>query len=189
MVRHMQVLFIRHGEADYSPCDARGYIGHGRDLAPLSAKGREQAHAAAGDSRLAGAQLLLSSPYTRALQTAAIIGCRVGLAPVVEVDLHEWMPDTTFQYKGKEELLELCDDFTAHQGCWPAGEQRRWEQNEHIFRRSSAVLERYMDYEKIIVVTHGMVMRNFRFINDIHNCEIVAVEYTPGFQMARGWFV
>src|SRR5699024_3213827 len=30
----MQLILIRHGEPDYSPCDQRGFTGFGRDLAP-----------------------------------------------------------------------------------------------------------------------------------------------------------
>ena len=55
----MQVIFIRHGEPDPEPADRRGFIGMGRDMAPLTALGREQARRAAEDPRLAGAQLIL----------------------------------------------------------------------------------------------------------------------------------
>ena len=34
----MQLILIRHGEPDYSPCDQRGFSGFGRDLAPLAKK-------------------------------------------------------------------------------------------------------------------------------------------------------
>lgn len=36
------IFLVRHGEPDYSFCDERGYIGHGRDLAPLSENGIQQ---------------------------------------------------------------------------------------------------------------------------------------------------
>lgn len=38
---------VRHGEPDCAPCDAGGFIGHGRSLAPLTARGRAQAALAA----------------------------------------------------------------------------------------------------------------------------------------------
>ena len=69
----MKIIFIRHGECDKSGADERGFIGLGRDLAPLTAAGVAQAQAAAESPLLQGCQLILSSPYTRALQTAAII--------------------------------------------------------------------------------------------------------------------
>ena len=60
----MDLLLVRHGEPDYSDVDKRGYAGHGRDLAKLTEKGVQQAEQAAGDKRLPGADLILSSPYT-----------------------------------------------------------------------------------------------------------------------------
>lgn len=39
----MEVIMIRHGEPDYEPCDDRMFIGHGRDLSPLTENGIEQA--------------------------------------------------------------------------------------------------------------------------------------------------
>ena len=89
----MDLLLVRHGEPDYSDIDERGYIGHGRDLAKLTEKGVRQAERAAEDTRLQGAELILSSPYTRALQTASIISRITQIPLTVETDLHEWMPD------------------------------------------------------------------------------------------------
>jgi broad specificity phosphatase PhoE len=68
-----KLVLIRHGEPDYSYVTERGFKGHGRDLGQLTASGIEQAKLAAKDSRLDGAELIVASPYTRALQTAAII--------------------------------------------------------------------------------------------------------------------
>ena len=39
----MQILFIRHGEPDYSHVTERGFIGHGQDMALLTELGKEQA--------------------------------------------------------------------------------------------------------------------------------------------------
>ena len=85
----MQVIFIRHGEPDLEQADRRGFIGMGRDMAPLTELGREQAKKAAQDPRLAGAQLIVSPPYTRALQTAAEVSRQTGLEIRVEVKAEE----------------------------------------------------------------------------------------------------
>ena len=69
----MEIVFIRHGEPDKTEVDKRGFIGQGRDLAPLTELGVEQAEKVSSDPLLKGAQVIVSSPYTRALQTAAII--------------------------------------------------------------------------------------------------------------------
>lgn len=86
---------VRHGEADYSEMLEKGFYGFGRSFAPLSSQGISQAETAAIDERLKTAQLIVSSPYTRALQTAAIISRETGLKISVDVDLHEWEPDKT----------------------------------------------------------------------------------------------
>lgn len=52
---------IRHGQPDYSLCDERGYIGHGRDLAPLSKEGILQVLSTAVDPRLKDAEIINSS--------------------------------------------------------------------------------------------------------------------------------
>ena len=39
----MKVIFVRHGEPDYSEVEERSYTGFGLDLAPLSEQGRRQA--------------------------------------------------------------------------------------------------------------------------------------------------
>lgn len=83
----MEMILIRHGEPDYSPCEKRGFIGQGHDLAPLTPEGVSQARAVAESPLLEGAQLLLSSPYTRAMQTASEISRVTGLAIQVELDL------------------------------------------------------------------------------------------------------
>lgn len=68
-----KLILIRHGGPDYNFVTERGFKGHGRDLAQLTLEGIQQAKTVAMDKRLQGAQLIISSPYTRALQTAAII--------------------------------------------------------------------------------------------------------------------
>ena len=57
----MEMILIRHGEPDYSPCEKRGFIGQGHDLAPLTPQGVAQARAVAESPLLEGAELLVSS--------------------------------------------------------------------------------------------------------------------------------
>ena len=83
--------FVRHGQTDYSERNAKIYQGFGVNLAPLTEEGVRQIEETARDPRLKGADLILSSPYTRALQTAAILS-KALMAPIaVETGLHEWL--------------------------------------------------------------------------------------------------
>lgn len=49
-----------------------------------------------------GCSVIVSSPYTRCLQTAAIVSRIRNIPLKVEVDLHEWIPDLLFQNKAGE---------------------------------------------------------------------------------------
>lgn len=184
----MKILFIRHGQPDYRPVDQRGFIGLGRELAPLSPLGIRQAEQAALDPRLAGAQLILASPYTRALQTAAIVSRHTGLPLQVETDLHELIPDQTFQLKGMEENHNFHLDFIRCQGEYPPGETRKWETIAQAIERTQKVLDWYLNqgYQNIVVVAHGGVIRRYTGRMEIDYCQVSEVEYQAGFR-CFGW--
>lgn len=107
----MNIVFIRHGEPDVTGVDERGFIWQGRNFAPLSKLGVQQAEAISTDPRLKDAQLIVFSPYTRALQTVAILSKNTGIPITVKIDLHEFIPDRTFQLKGEAENKTLHKDF------------------------------------------------------------------------------
>ena len=90
-----QIYLIRHGEPDYTPVDSRGWPGMAADTAPLSPEGTKQAEALADLLSGIGATYLVSSPFTRALHSAAIIGHRLALGVRVDYDLRDWLPDST----------------------------------------------------------------------------------------------
>lgn len=85
----MKIMFVRHGEADFGVVDQRGYIGMGRQI--------------------------VSSPYTRALQTAAAIARKTGLEINVEADLLEFVPDKTYQASAVDEE-NLVAEFIKNRG-------------------------------------------------------------------------
>ena len=112
---------VRHGEANYDNMLENGFWGFGRDFAPLSEKGRQQAEITAKDARLKQAELIVSSPYTRALQTAQIISRETGIRVEVDIDLHEWIPDEDNQYETSEESFAFAREFTEFNGESPPG--------------------------------------------------------------------
>lgn len=70
------ILWVRHGQSTWNVVDRM----QGHELSPpLTDLGREQASATAVQLADAGAVRLLSSPAVRALETATIIGDRLGL--------------------------------------------------------------------------------------------------------------
>jgi broad specificity phosphatase PhoE len=180
---HMRVVVIRHGERDDTPCYERGFIGQGLELAPLTENGVKQAECAATNDLIRGAQIIVSSPYTRCMQTAAIISRIRNIPMTVEVDLHEWIPDLTFQNRAGEGKL-YGNDFTINKGKYPDGETRKWESIGMMENRLIRVLEKYIHYDKIILVTHGMLMHQIKPYGHIPNCFVDEFTYDENFKCA-----
>ena len=77
--------FLRHGETDWN---ARG-LSQGHTDIPLNATGIAQAHAAAPLLRNRGITAIVSSPLSRAYDTAVIAGEVLGLPVEIDDDLRE----------------------------------------------------------------------------------------------------
>lgn len=174
------IYLVRHGEADYSEMMEKGFYGFGRSFAPLSQKGVMQAEAMALDERLKSAQLIVASPYTRALQTAAIISRETGLKICVDVDLHEWEPDKTNSYTTSEEVFELTHEFNLYKGIYPDGQYMKWETLDEVRNRMRRVADKYALYDKVIFVGHGMAFRTLCYIEHMEPAEIIECSYTKG---------
>ena len=112
-------------------------------------------------------EIIVSSPYTRALQTAAIISKNRQLNIKVELDLHEWMPDLSFQYSSHKEASKARELCFKYKGVRPDDAEIMFENLDDVFNRAKKALLRYSEYKKIIVVTHGLVIRRFAFTPDI----------------------
>jgi broad specificity phosphatase PhoE len=182
----MELVLIRHGDPDYSSCKYGGINHQGFGLVPLSEAGIEQARQVANNPLLEGAQLVISSPYTRAMQTAAEIVRTTGLPLAVEPDLHELMSDRTGAPHSKAEQDALHKDFLACHGSWPEGEERAWETVEQLSARVTGALNRYIHYDKVVVVTHGGVIRRFVKEPDIGYCVPYVVQMEGGIH-CHGW--
>ena len=165
---------IRHGEPTYQPVNDRNFIGHGLDLAPLTKTGIEQLKETSKDNRLKECDIIVSSPYTRALQSAAILSKELGIDIEVDVDLHEWIPDiVNFQHRTSEECCSLSRDFDLHNGVHPTGQVKVWETKENMNRRVDSVLEKYMKYDRVIVVCHEVVIKTIKYQDKVVNGEII----------------
>lgn len=149
---------VRHGEADYAEVDARDYAGAARDWASLSPQGVRQAEEAAARLRSTGAVRIVSSPLTRALQTAAILARTLDLPVAVELDLHEWLPDRTLHYRAADVSARYAE-MEACGGEWPEGEIRPWEPLSAVRDRAARALAAHAAGGPVIAVTHGIVIR------------------------------
>ena len=149
---------LRHGRADFAFADQRRLISGYRELVPLTPLGREQMETVTASLRGAGAELILTSPITRALQSAAMLSRALDLPFCVEFDLHEWIPDLTWRYDQEAVADAAYREMMDLGGEWPAGETRNWELLSTVRQRVTAVLQRYTQLQRAIVVAHNVVI-------------------------------
>ena len=152
-----QILFMRHGQPDYSEIDRRKYVGFGNDLASLTENGAREIEEIAKDIRLQDVNLILCSPYTRTMHTAAIISKKLNVDFKVELDLMEWIPDKTYMYDDYQKVVAWRQEYDENNGKHTNSSQN-WEEKFEIQARITRVLSKYTNYSKILVVTHGMIM-------------------------------
>lgn len=81
------VYFVRHAESEENV----GHV-HRGPQAELTEKGREQARAVAERIERIGVEALISSPFTRAIDTAHAIGERINKTPEQNEIFAEWLP-------------------------------------------------------------------------------------------------
>lgn len=173
----MKIYLIRHGEPDYGPVTNAGYTGFGRDLSPLTKQGVLQAQHCAEQPIFNEVQLILASPYTRALQTATEIIRRHNRPLQVELGLHEWYPDKSgWQIKSGHQAMAAYDEYTANHG--QANETQTWdyETSADIRHRVQAVFDKYQHYQCVACVTHSEVMRQFGDWRRIGYCEVKMIQ-------------
>lgn len=151
--------FVRHGKTDYTARNTKIYQGFGVNLSPLSETGVQQIQATARDPRLQGADLILCSPYTRALQTAAILSRELNVEIAIETDLHEWLANRNYIYEDDAVAESAYAAYEAAGGCPPSGEIPLWEDAAAIRARVLPVLRQYAHLPCVIVACHGMMIQ------------------------------
>lgn len=164
---------IRHGKLDYTYGDTHGFIGQGHDFAPLQKEGIKDVIKTSKDIRLKNAQIIISSPYTRALQTASIISKETGLEIIVEPDIREWQPDLTYQYKNSNEMQKYYNDYIENNGVYPIRKKKKWETKEQLKNRVISVINKYKKkYDIVIIVAHKMAFQSICDCGDMKPAEI-----------------
>jgi len=142
---------------------------------PLTENGIQLAEKASHDSRLEGVEIIISSPYTRAMQTAAIISKNRNLDIRVEIGLHEWIPDFSFQYSTEEDNVKAEELCTKFKGVCPKDCEIQFENFEDVFNRAKTALLQYSNYKKILVISHSVVIRRFVSYPNIPHCGIIEI--------------
>ncbi|TWD83179.1 broad specificity phosphatase PhoE [Kribbella amoyensis] len=155
------IYLVRHGAPDYDAVDSRGWPGVAAGMAPLSPAGMKQAEEVADLLGGIGATYLVSSPFTRALHSASIIGHRLALGVRVDHELRDWLPDSTGWWRGVADVRAAQAEFEEYAGEWPEGIPRPWEPLSQVRERARAALARHTAHTDgpVLVVTHAMVIR------------------------------
>ena len=141
------VWLVRHGETEW----ARLGRHTGRTDIPLTDTGRAQARAVGG--RLAGQRfaLVLTSPLSRASETAAIAGFPDAIA---DPDLQEW-DYGALEGRTTVEIQRDFPDWTIWRGPWPAGETV-----DQVGARADRVIARARAADgDVLVFAHGHLLR------------------------------
>ncbi len=152
--------FVRHGQMDFSQSGKKFYKGFAYNMMTLSEKGISQLYETAKNEKLKEAQLIITSPFGRALHSAAILSKELNLDLRVETDLHEWLSDcVNYEFLPDEEASVAYQALNANNGNHPEGELCAWENAGQMSERVMKVLGKYTDYDAVIVVCHGTLMQ------------------------------
>ena len=177
-----RLLLVRHGESEGN----RDRLFTAHPDVPLTEAGQVQARRA-GERLMAGfaPARVVSSPFLRARQTAAIIGEVLGLAVEIEPDLHE-RSYGTFAGQSYEAIRGLYDHTTYWTWRPPEGETLL-----EVAARAGAALDRLAraaPQTEVVVVSHGAVMQALwvhatrapRAALVVPNAGLVVIEHREG---------
>ncbi|NMB98179.1 MAG: histidine phosphatase family protein, partial [Clostridiaceae bacterium] len=106
----------------------------------------------------------------------AILSRYLGLDIKVELDLREHELDLTYQVKSFEKLKQIAAEEERCNKLGISCTAYKWESREAVRERVLKVLQKYSTYNKVIVVTHGMVIHCLMGKTGIPNCSISKFE-------------
>ena len=150
---------IRHGEPNWDLAAGENLkgaqVGWSAHIVPLTENGISQIENASRTLSTEDPELIISSPMSRSLQSAAILSRILDLPLRVEFDLHEWIC-------GWRDSLELVGETVAEMqklgGEWPPGETKDWEPMSSVRDRVSRVLRQYRSFHRVVVACHETVI-------------------------------
>jgi len=174
------MILIRHGESEFNAVFNRTRIDPGIEDPRLTAVGRDQARRAAAEIKQAGHPIrrLITSPYTRALETATILAEALQLPVAVEPIVHEhacWVCDIGTPISILAERWPALDFSHMDEKWWPDQEP-----DESVHRRCSdfrVKAARLADWRHVGVVSHWGFIRRLTG-REVRNAEIVPFDPT-----------
>jgi len=151
-----EIVFVRHAESQAN----RDGVWNGRIDGPLSEEGRATLEPLGRRLSKWRFDAVLSSPLTRALETARSFSEEVEVVDdLIEIDLGEWegVPFDEVRARHGEELARAVDTRTLPMG-------RTGESLQQVGERAVAAVDRIFeemgDDDRVAVVTHGGFMQS-----------------------------
>ena len=112
------------------------------------------------------------------MHSAAILSKELNVDMKVETDLHEWLADgVTYEFLSDEEAAAAYQCLNKNAGQHPEKENCRWESAEQMKKRVMKVLNKYKDFNSVIVVCHGTLMQYVLGIPHPENGQIEVLSY------------
>lgn len=142
--------FLRHGQTDWNAKD----LSQGNIDIPLNATGIAQAHVAAAKLVGRGIASIVSSPLSRAHDTAKIVGAALGLEVSLIPDLHE----VSFGVQEGQEMGDWFHDWVDGVFTPVGGESFA----ELCTRSVAAVNQALESTAPVLIVAHGALFRALR---------------------------
>ena len=145
-----QVWLVRHGETEWT----RSGRHTGRSDIPLTDLGRQQAEALVGRLADHHFELVLTSPRSRAADTARLAGFADTM--VLDPDLREW-DYGAFEGRTTPEIRTEIPDWSIWTGPWRGGETL-----DEVATRADRVIERCLDPNTegdALLFAHGHFLR------------------------------
>ena len=174
------MILIRHGQSEFNVVFARTRKDPGIPDPKLTALGKEQVRRAAAQIRREGHPIkrLITSPYTRALETAAILAEELQLPVEVEPIVHEhacWTCDIGTPISTLAERWPALDFSHLEEIWWPENEP-----HESVRRRCNdfrVKASQFKDWRHVGVVSHWGFIRTLTG-HDVKNAAVVRFDPT-----------
>ncbi len=194
----MHVYFVRHGKTHLNAKNI-----HQSPNTPLSPQGREDVLTVAEHLRSLNPDLLLSSEYTRAIETARIIGLHVGLTPVVQGLFYEIMrPSKLFgksHFHPQTLWYVLLSVLNRKKPEWRYADAENFTDISNRAKKALAYIESlHTKHNSVVIVSHTVfinimvsymcrqrildvrdLLLTFLHIERMKNTGIIHLEYTP----------
>ena len=165
----MIIYFIRHSKPDYSEFKDTDPIFFA-DYAGLSKEGINIVENF--DTNLINdAEIIIASPYTRTMQTAAILSKKTRINIITDYNLHEWLPDKTFKSQTKD-----FQKYNKRYYSNPENKEDVFETESEVRKRITDCVDKYKNkYDKIIIVAHQRLIQTYTN-KKLDYCELLKIE-------------